>query len=227
MSILLALVATTLLAAGVAFTQAPEEDADPYSVVLEESVDNPSLVAKGIDQRQEGFEVGFVYREALEGFSAEIPDDSVDEVRNNPKVAYVERDRVVTTLDQTLPWGVKRIGADNSMTPPKSPDNIFVTVSNVNVYVIDTGIDRNHTDLNVVNHVNFRGKPNNDCDGHGTHVAGTLAAKDNTKDVVGVAAGAPLTGVKVLNRNGWGDTSHVLAGIEWVTKDVKGPDGTA
>src|SRR5215204_2834676 len=92
MSILLALVATTtLLAAGVAFTQAPEEDADPYIVVFEESVDNPSLVAEGIDQRQEGFEVGFVYTEALEGFSAEIPDDSVDEVRNNPKVAYVER----------------------------------------------------------------------------------------------------------------------------------------
>src|SRR5215208_6554276 len=108
MSILLAMVATTtLLAAGVAFTQAPEEDADPYIVVLEESVDNPAEVAQGIDQRQEGFDVGFVYTEALEGFSAEIPDDSVDEVRNNPKVAYVERDKVVTTtqvLPQELPW---------------------------------------------------------------------------------------------------------------------------
>src|SRR5215216_6806990 len=153
MSILLALVATTtLLAAGVAFTQAPEEDADPYIVVLEESVDNPSLVAEGIDQRQEGFEVGFVYTEALEGFSAEIPDDSVDDVRNNPKVAYVERDKVVTTLDQTLPWGINRIDADLSST--QAGDHTG-KVSGVNVYIIDTGIDKKHPDLNVVQHLTF------------------------------------------------------------------------
>jgi subtilisin family serine protease len=227
MSILLALVATTtLLAAGVAFTQAPEEDADPYIVVLEESVDNPSLVAEAIDQRQEGFEVGFVYREALEGFSAEIPDDSVDEVRNNSKVAYVERDKVVTTLDQTLPWGVERIGADNSMTPP---DNSFVTVSNVNIYIIDSGVDVDHADLNITqeDHHNFRGGPNTDCDGHGTHVAGTLAAKDDTNDVVGVAPGARLIGVRVLNCNGSGYLSDVIEGVDWVTADAQTPENAS
>jgi subtilisin family serine protease len=233
-AILLALVAaTTLLAAGVAFTQAPEgEDADPYIVVLEESVDNPSQVAEGIDQRQEGLEVGFVYSEVLEGFSAEIPDDSVDEVRNNRQVDYVERDNVVTTDAQRLPWGIDRIGADESST--KSGDGGLDptknTVTGVYVYVIDTGVDVDHEDLNIdpENHVNKRRSgPNTDCDGHGTHVAGTLAARDNDSDVVGVAPDASLTGVKVLNCNGFGRDSDVIAGVEWVTEDVKGLDGTA
>jgi aqualysin 1 len=218
------MVATTLLAAGVAFTQAPEEDADPYIVVLEKSVDNPSQVAQGIDERQEGFDVGFVYREALEGFSAEIPDDSVDEVRNNPKVAYVERDKVVTTLYQTVPWGISQIGADLSST--LAGDHMG-EVSGVNVYIIDTGIaggDMAHPDLNVVRYENFRGGPDYDCDGHGTHVAGTLAAIDNDSDVVGVAPGAPLTSVKVLNCKGDGYVSDVVAGINWVTADAQAPE---
>jgi subtilisin family serine protease len=212
--------ATTLFAAGVAFTQAPEgEDTDPYIVVLEESVDSPSRVVEGIEGRQENLEVDAVYTEAVEGFAAEIPDDSLDEVRNNSSVAYVERDKVVTTVAQRLPWGVKRIGADNSMTPP---DNSLVTVPDVHVYVLDTGIAYGlnaHPDLNVVHHINLTGRgPNRDCDGHGTHVAGTLAAKDNTSYVVGVAPSAPLTGVKVLNCNGEGWASDVIRGIEWVTK---------
>jgi hypothetical protein len=62
-------------------------------------------VAEGIDQRQEGLEVGFVYSEALERFSATIPDETVDEVRNNRQVDYVERDKVVTATAQILPWG--------------------------------------------------------------------------------------------------------------------------
>jgi aqualysin 1 len=226
MASLLALVAAmTLLAAGVAFTQAPKEEVDSYIVVLEESVDNPSQIAQGIDQRQEGFEVGFVYTEALEGFSAEIPDDSVDDVRNNPQVAYVERDKVVTTTAQEIPWGVKRIKANLSST---LAGNGSGKVKGVNIYVIDTGIDAARTDLNVVHHINFRGDGKKyDCDGHGTHVAGTLAARDNDYGVVGVAPGAPLTSVKVLDCNGSGTIKNVLAGIDWMTKYVKGPDGKA
>jgi aqualysin 1 len=225
-AILLALVAaTTLLAAGVAFTQAPEEDTDPYIVVLEDSVDNPSQVAQGIDQRQEGFDVGFVYSEALVGFSAEIPDDSVDDVRNNPRVAYVERDKVVTAFQvpaiQVLPWGVDRIDADESST---QAGNGSEAVTGVNVYVIDTGIDPTHADLNVVQPLqNFHGGPDGDCDGHGTHVAGTLAARDNPNDVVGVAPGAPLTSVKVLGCRGFGTSSNVIKGIDWVTDNAVEP----
>jgi aqualysin 1 len=224
-AILLALiVATTLLAAGVAFTQAPEEDADTYIVVLEDSVDDPSQVAEEIDQRQEGFDAGLVYTEALEGFSAEIPDDSLDDVRNNSRVAYVVRDEVVTAFDQKVPWGIRRIGADMSST---RAGNGSGKVTGVNIYVIDSGIATN-PDLNVVKRHNMltRG-PDTDCYRHGTHVAGTLAARDNRIDVVGVAPGAPLTSVKVLDCGGHGTARKVIAGIDWVTKDVKGPDGRA
>ena len=223
LAILLALVAaTTLLAAGVAFTQTSEsEDADPYIVVLESGVDDPSRVAEGIEGRQEGLEVGFVYSNALEGFSAEIPDDSVDEVRNNPQVDYVERDGIVKAQVQTLPWSVDRIGADESST---EAGNGSGAVEGVNAYIIDTGIDKRHDDLNVVEHVNFHGSSrNNDCDGHGTHVAGTLAAEDDTDGVAGVAPGAPLTGVKVLGCDGSGRVSKVIKGVDWVTDNAKTP----
>jgi aqualysin 1 len=214
-AILLALiVATTLLAAGVAFTQAPEEDADTYIVVLKDSVDDPSQVAEGIDQRQEGFDAGFVYTEALEGFSAEIPDDSLDDVRNNSRVAYVERDEVVTAFGQRVPWGIRRIGANVSSI---RAGNGSGKVTGVNIYVIDSGIAAN-PDLNVVNRHNFLARgPDNDCYGHGTHVAGTLAARDNRIDVVGVAPGAPLTSVKVLDCHGHGTAGKVIKGIDWVT----------
>jgi aqualysin 1 len=218
------IVATTLLAAGVAFTQAPEEDADTYIVVLKDSVDDPSQVAEGIDQRQEGFDEGFVYTEALEGFSAEIPDDSLDDVRNNSRVAYVERDEVVTAFYQKVPWGIRRIGANVSSI---RAGNGSGKVTGVNIYVIDSGI-ATHLDLNVVKRHNLlKSQPDKDCYGHGTHVAGTLAARDNRIDVVGVAPGAPLTSVKVLNCHGYGTAGKVIEGIDWVIKSVKGPDGRA
>jgi subtilisin family serine protease len=96
-------------------------------------------------------------------------------------------------------------------------------VSNVKTYIIDTGIYR-HADLNVVKHVNFaRDGKNRDCYGHGTHVAGIAAARDNDRAVVGVAPGTPLIGVKVLNCNGVGSHSSVLKGVDWVTAHAKKP----
>jgi subtilisin family serine protease len=82
-----------------------------------------------------------------------------------------------------------KIVADSSST---RADNGSGAVSNVNAYVIDTGIYKAHIDLSVVQHVNFTGDGRNrDCDGHGTHVADTVAAKDNSSNVVGTAPGAP------------------------------------
>ncbi len=192
---------------------------DQYIVVLEDDVDHPAQVASGIEQRQD-VEVGFVYSNALEGFSAEIPPQDLAAVRANPQVAYVEPDTTVHTADQKLPWGIRRIDADISSTRAGDGSR---AVSNVNVYIIDTGIDKNHRDLNVVKHVNFTKGQNKDCNGHGTHVAGIAAAKDNDKGVVGAAPGAPLTGVKVIRCIGEGPMSHVVKGIDWVTANAQKP----
>lgn len=223
-SLLLALVATTtLLAAGVAFTQVPENrDSNRYIVVLEDGVESPSQVASGIERRQ-NLEVGFVYSHALKGFSAVIPNERVAAVRADERVEYVEPDKTMHALAQTLPWGINRVDADTSST---RAGNGSGSVSNVNAYIIDSGIYR-HTDLNVVKHVNFTGDGRNtDCvepDGHGTHVAGTVAAKDNSSAVVGIAPGAPLTGIKVLDCTGNGALSRILKGVDWVTANADKP----
>jgi subtilisin family serine protease len=195
-------------------------DSDPYIVVLEESVVNPLGVARAIDQRQPGLEAGFIYTNALEGFSATIPDDrrrggACQPERRLRRARPGRHDR-----PQRLPWGIDRVDADISST---RAGNGRGRVSNVNAYVIDTGIYA-HRDLNVVNHVNFTGDGRNyDCYGHGTHVAGTVAAKDDASAVVGAAPGAPLTGVKVLGCDGAGLTSRTLEGIDWVTANAVGP----
>ena len=216
------MLAATLVLASVALAQ-PVVDgaADRYIVVLEEDVDHPSQVVSGIEQRQDDVEVGFVYSNALEGFSAEIPDQNLAAVRANSQVAYIERDRPVHVVAQTVPWGVKRIGADESSTVAGNHSGV---VTGVNTYIIDTGVDERHPDLNVVHHVNFaRDGKNYDCNGHGTHVAGTLAAEDNLRDVVGVAPGAQLTSVKVIGCSGSGSLSHVIEGIDWVTSHARKP----
>ena len=137
-------------------------------------------------------------------------------MRDDPSVAYVEPDKTVRVTEQTLPYGIDLIDADTSSTGAGDGAG---DVSNVNAYIIDTGVDKDHPDLNVVNHVSFHGQKNVDCNDHGTHVAGTLAAKDNDSGVVGVAPGAPLTGVKVLGCNGSGRTSDVIKGVDWATED--------
>jgi subtilisin family serine protease len=187
-------------------------------VVLKDSVASPSSVAEDHSRRL-GANVEFVYEHALKGYAAVIPNDRVAAVRSDSRVAYIEDDVDVEALAQTLPWGIDYIDADASST---AAGNGSGTVGGVNVYVIDTGIG-SHADLNLVAHVNFAGGRNMDCNGHGTHVAGTIAARDDSNDVVGVAPGAPLTGVKVLNCNGSGRTSGVIKGIDWVTGNAKKP----
>ncbi len=191
-----------------------------YIVVLEDSVrQDPGTAANDMSRRY-GLRSGFIYRHALKGFSAVIPEARLAHVRSDPRVNYIVQDGVVHPIAQTLPWGIGRVDADTSST---QAGNGSGAVSNVNAYIIDSGIDTAHTDLNVAGHVNFAGGPNKDCSGHGTHVAGTVGARDNTSDVVGVAPGAPLTGVKVLGCSGSGSWSGVIKGIDWVTANAKKP----
>jgi len=171
-------------------------------------------------ERGHGFRADHVFSNAIRGFSARLNLRQMQALENNPLVAYIEADEPMFASAQTLPWGINRIDADISTT---LAGNGSGAVSNVNVYIIDTGIQTNHPDLGVVQHVNFAGGKNSDCHGHGTHVAGTVAARDNTSYVVGVAPGAPLHGVKVLNCAGSGTTSGVIKGVDWVTANAIKP----
>jgi aqualysin 1 len=202
--------------------QGPPEGAIPgrYIVVFDEGeVRDPTAVSRE-HARRHGAEVLYTYQYAIEGYAARLPEGHLDEVRADGRVAYVEPDQTMYAEAQTLPWGIDKIDADVSST---KAGNGSGAVSGVNAYVIDTGIYR-HTDLYRAKHVNFVGDGRNtDCHGHGTHVAGTVAAKDNTSDVVGVAPGAPLTGVKVLGCNGSGATSGVIKGVDWVTANARKP----
>ncbi len=191
---------------------------DGYIVVLKDNVDSGAVADQ--HRGRYGAQLEHIYRHALKGYAANLPTDRVDDVRRDSRVAYVERDGTVRAVAQTLPWGIDKIEADLSST--KAGDGTGA-VTNVNAYVIDSGIDTKHTDLNVVGHVNFAGGRNTDCHGHGTHVAGTVAARDNASDVVGAAPGAPLTGVKVLGCNGSGTWSGVIKGVDWVTANAKKP----
>jgi aqualysin 1 len=213
----LAAVAAVLLA--VPATGASARGAEPVIVVLKTGVNSQAVAA--LHARAYGAQVGFVYEgHALYGYSARVPADRLEALRADENVAYVEADGVMTVTAQTLPWGIDKIDADASST---LAGNGSGAITNVNSYVIDTGIDTAHADLNVVGHVNFATGPNKDCHGHGTHVAGTVGAKDNTSDVGGVAPGLPQTGVKVLGCGGSGSTSGVIAGVDWVTANAKKP----
>jgi subtilisin family serine protease len=224
-------VAMSLACAGVVLAQerttpgqGPPEGVIPgrYIVVFDEQeVRDPTAVAREHAQAN-GADVLYTYQYALEGYAARIPERRLDEVRADGRVAFVEPDQTAEIAAQTLPWGIDKIDADVSSTALAG--NGSGAVSNVNAYIIDSGIDKRHIDLSVVRHVNFVGDGRNrDCHGHGTHVAGTVAAKDNSRDVVGVAPGAPLTGVKVLGCNGGGATSGVIKGVDWVTANAVKP----
>lgn len=122
---------------------------------------------------------------------------------------------------QQIPWGISKTLATQSYT---LAGNGSGSVSGVRAYIIDTGLDTKNTDLNRMGHINFTGDGRNtDCNGHGTHVAGTVAAYDNTSAVVGMGPGVALYGVKVLNCQGSGTTTSVIQGIDWVAANAIKP----
>jgi subtilisin family serine protease len=173
-------------------------------------------------ERRHGFRAEHVYGAAVRGFAARLTAAQIQAVEALPYVKYVEPDGVMTTTAQTLPWGINRIDADISST--RAGDGAAdPRADTVHVYIIDTGIDTTHSDLFVVEHVNFAGGSNRDCNGHGTHVAGTAGARDNTSHVVGVLPDVRLHGVKVLNCSGSGTTSGVIKGVDFVTANAVKP----
>ncbi|HLD79059.1 MAG: hypothetical protein A2822_04440 [Candidatus Staskawiczbacteria bacterium RIFCSPHIGHO2_01_FULL_41_41] len=154
--------------------------------------------------------------------AVEVPVTALNGLLLNPNVVGVEFDAEVQASGkpapsqpaQKLPWGVDRVDADLANN----------TGAGVTVCVVDTGIDKDHPDLqgNIVGGRNFVAKGAtvdstkwDDDNGHGSHVAGTIAAVDNTIGVVGVAPSASLLAAKVLNRQGSGYLSDVIAGIDY------------
>jgi subtilisin family serine protease len=160
------------------------------------------------------------YTGVLNGFAAEMDDAALAEVRADPDVAYVEQDQTVTlSATQTnATWGIDRI--DQRSRPLSGTYTYNTTASGVYVYIIDTGIYTAHTDFGgrAANVYDVFGGNGQDCNGHGTHVAGTVGGA-----TWGVAKGARLRGVRVLNCSGSGSWSGIIAGMDWVRNNRVNP----
>ena len=201
-----------------------------YIVVLEDDGRGETAAQANADRRQAGQvandlseddkveEVTQTYGAALKGFAAQIPAGKVDDVRSDPRVAFVAKDREVHASAQALPTGVKRVDADldtNSVDAGNGSGAV-----NADIAILDSGIYLKHPDLTIAGGKDCSSDGKNtysDDNGHGSHVAGTAAAEDNASGVVGTAPGARLWAVKVLKASGSGSWSNIICGIDWVT----------
>lgn len=183
-------------------------------------------------EKKHRIQADMAFGKVFKGMSARLTPSQLDALRRDPSVELIEEEQIFsvnarpqsgggTTSTQSTPWGISKTQVDRSYT---LAGNGSGTVSGVRVYVIDTGVDTKNADLNLAGHVNFVGDAKNtDCNGHGTHVAGTMAAYDNTSAVVGMAPGVPVYGVKVLDCNGSGTTTSVIKGLDWVAANAIKP----
>jgi subtilisin family serine protease len=161
-----------------------------------------------------------VYQNALNGFAVEMSAEDAERLSEDFRVAYVEEDGVVT-LDATQsnpPWGLDRI--DQRNRPLNAIYTFNFTGAGVFAYVIDTGILTAHTQFGgrAANVFDAFGGNGQDCNGHGTHVAGTIGGS-----TYGVAKSVNLRGVRVLNCSGSGSNSGVIAGVDFVRTNHSNP----
>lgn len=218
---ILAAIAAAALTLALLVAPAPQAAAAPSQqdviVVLHDGPASSGAVA-GALARQHGLEVGHVYDTALRGFAARVPQHAVAALERNPHVAWVEPDRVYETQQQVLPTGIDRIETDRNPTVTTNGSGVAV---DADIAIIDTGILSSHADLNVAGGRNFANGPAHnwgDSNGHGTHVAGTVAAIDNGIGVVGVAPGARVWSVRVCGNSGFCRAGDINAGINWVAQ---------
>jgi subtilisin family serine protease len=186
---------------------------------------------KSIKLKQESIKAA--YGHALKGFTAKLSEAQVEALRQDPRVKSIEQDQTLsispyrgkpggggggTPDPQVIPYGTTRV-------------NGGTTTSSHTAWIIDTGIDLDHPDLNVdvARSISFlSGSPSNqspdDQNGHGSHVAGTIAAINNNIGSVGVAPGSTVVAVRVLDRRGSGSNSGVIAGVDYVAANGNNGD---
>ncbi|MCG8927979.1 S8 family serine peptidase [Lentzea sp. CC55] len=201
---------------------APNAVQDSYIVVLKDNAVASSEVSGRADDlaARYGGKKGFTYKAAFKGFSATMSKQQAKRLAADPSVAYVEQDRTVRVLaDQLNPpsWGLDRV--DQADLPLDSRYSYSTGASNVTAYVIDTGINYDHADFGGRATFGFDaftdGRNGKDCQGHGTHVAGTVGGS-----TYGVAKQVKLKAVRVLNCSGGGSVSTEAAGVDWVTANA-------
>ncbi|MEY4610036.1 MAG: hypothetical protein RL246_355 [Bacteroidota bacterium] len=189
---------------------------DAYIVVYKDKTSDKELDVDVEDMNNsEGIKADHVYKSALKGFAARLTPKALAKLQKNPKVAYIEKDQEMSinaTQNPTPSWGLDRI--DQVGLPLINGFTYNGTGSNVDAYIIDTGILLTHTDFGgraKGGYSAIGGKTNwTDQNGHGTHVAGTVGGTQ-----YGVAKKVNLIAVRVLGANGSGTNSGVIAGIDW------------
>lgn len=149
----------------------------------------------------------------INAIAVTVPAEFVEDLHKYEEIAWIEQDQIVKTSQQKIEWG-------HQVTIPLHARKLDINGNGVKVGIIDTGISTQHPDLQISNGISFiEGNPSyNDDNGHGTHVAGIIAAENNNIGVLGVAPGVELYAIKALDKTGEGRQTDIIAGLEWAAE---------